>query len=123
AVAAHLDVGERLGARNPIAGHAAAMALGAETVLHGLDLHVVPVLRESVVDAAVVTELAVEIGKALPHADGSEMLGLQARDLPLVDGVVGNAAQADLAVRPGLLAGPFDAIGEVPGLARRPMLD
>ena len=51
------------------------------------------------------------------------MLGLQARDLPLVDGVVGDAAQADFAVRPRLHAGPFHAIIVVLGLARRPVLD
>src|SRR5262249_18465818 len=38
-------------------------------------------------------------------------------------GVVGDAAQADLAVRPRLPAGPFDAIEQVLGLARRPVLD
>src|SRR5664279_1833430 len=50
------------------------------------------------------------------------MLGLQASDLPLVDGVVGDAAQADLTVRPRLHAGPLHAIIIVLGLARRPML-
>ena len=99
------------------------MALVAQTVLHGLHLHVVPVLGEGVVDAAVVAELAIEVGEALPHADGGEMLRLQARHLPLVDGVVGDAGKADLAVRPRLHAAPFDAVGEVPGLARRPVLD
>ena len=37
-------------------------------------------------------QLAVEVGEALPHADRGEMLRLQARHLPLVDGVVGDAA-------------------------------
>ena len=114
AVGAHLLVGERLRAGYPVAVHAAAMAFDAKPVLHGLDLHVVPVLREGVVDAAVVAELAIEIGKAFPDADGGEVLGLQARDLPLVDGVVGDAAQADLAVRPRLHARPFDAVDESP---------
>ena len=97
------------------------MAFDAKTVLHGLHLHVVPVLREGIVDAAVVAEFAIEVGEPFPDADGGEVLGLQARDLPLVDGVVGDAAQADLAVRPGLAARPFDAVVEVLGLARRPV--
>src|SRR5581483_5586587 len=122
-VCAHLLGGERLRSLYPVTVHAAAVPLRAETVLHGLDLHVVPVLRERVVDAAVVAELAVEIGEALPDADGREMLRLQARDLPLVDGVVGDAAQAHLAVRPWLRPGPLDAIVEVLRFARRPMLD
>src|ERR1017187_5153305 len=92
-------------------------------MLNALDLHVVPILCERVVDAAVVAELAIEIGKALPHADRSQMLGLQAGDLPLVDGVVRDAAQSDLAVRPRLHARPLDAIVKVLGLARRPVLD
>src|SRR5665811_1384433 len=104
AVGAHLFFGKRLRSRYPIAIHAAAMALAAEPVLHGLDLHVVPVLGERVVDAAVVAELAIKIGKALPNADGGQMLRLQAGDLPLVDGVVRDAAQSDLAVRPRLHA-------------------
>ena len=123
AVGAHLFFGERLRSRHPVAIHAAAMALGPQPVLHGLDLHVVPVLRERVVDAAVVAELAIEIGEALPDADRGQMLGLQAGDLPLVDGVVGDAAQADFAVRPRLHARPFDAVMKILGFARRPVLD
>src|SRR5690348_8244558 len=123
AVAAHLLLAQRLRARHPVAVHATAMAARAEAVLHGLDLHVVPVLAEGRVDAAVMTEVAVEVGEALPNADGGEVLRLQVRHLPLVDRVIGDAAQADFAVRPGLDAGPFDAVVEVPGLARRPMLD
>src|SRR5664279_3456050 len=41
-VGAHLFLGERLRSRYPIAIHAAAMALVAEPVLHGLELHVLP---------------------------------------------------------------------------------
>ena len=48
---------------------------------------------------------------------------LQARHLPLIDRVVGDPAQADLAVRPRLPPRPLDAVEEVLGLARRPMLD
>jgi len=43
--------------------------------------------------------------------------GLEGRDLPLVDGVVGDAGQAHVAVAPGLDAGPFNAFVEVTGFA------
>src|SRR5262245_48909550 len=99
------------------------MAFGAKTVLHRLDLHVVPVLREGIVDAAVVAQLAVEIGEAFPDADRGKMLWLQARDLPLIDGVVRYSAQADFAVRPRLRPSPLDAVMEVLRFARRPVLD
>src|SRR3974390_2941664 len=123
AVGAHLLLSQRFGARYPVAVHAAAVPSRAKTVLHALHLHVVPVLRECVVDAAVVGQFTVEVGEALPDADGREVLGLQARDLPLIDRVVGNAAQAYFAVRPGLDSRPFDAMIKVPCLTRRPMLD
>src|SRR6185312_17497817 len=123
AAPAHLLFAERFGAGDEVAVHPAAMPARAETVLHGLDLHVVPILREGRIDAAVVAELAVEVGEAFPHADRGKMLRLQARDLPLIDRVIGDAGQADLAVRPRLLARPFDAVGEVVRLARRPVLD
>ena len=51
------------------------------------------------------------------------MLGLQRRALPLVLGVVGDAVQPDLAVRPGLHAGPFDAKRQVLRFAQRPDVD
>src|SRR6266404_5203858 len=43
--------------------------------------------------------------------------------MPLVDAVIRYAVEPDLAVRPGLHAGPFDAVVEVLGLARREMID
>ena len=45
-------------------------------------------------------------------------LGCKFGDLPLVDGVIGDAVETHLAVRPLLLPRPFDGVGEVPGLAR-----
>src|SRR5436190_19148807 len=43
--------------------------------------------------------------------------------MPLVDAVVRNAGEADLAARPGLNAGPLDTLVEVPRLARREVID
>ena len=43
--------------------------------------------------------------------------------MPLVDAVIGDAGKADLAVRPRLPRGPFDAFVEITRLARREMID
>src|SRR6266567_4394561 len=43
--------------------------------------------------------------------------------MPLIDAVVGNAGEADLAARPGLNAGPFDALIEVARFAWREVID
>ena len=67
-------------------------------------------------------EVAVIVRGALPHADRRQMRRLQRGDMPLVHGVVGDAVEADLAVAPRLRRGPFDAVVEVLGLARRPDL-
>src|SRR5665213_965465 len=48
------------------------------------------------------------------------MRRLQCADLPLVHGVIGNAADADFAAAPVLRAGPFDAVVKVLRLARGP---
>src|SRR3977135_4623532 len=69
------------------------------------------------------SHFAVPIGGALPDAHGGEMRRLQRRHVPLVDAVIGNPVEPDLAVGPRLYAGPFDAIVEVLGLARREMID
>src|SRR5580693_4178786 len=51
------------------------------------------------------------------------MRRLERRDMPLIDAVVRNAVEPDLAVRPRLHAGPFDALVEIFRLARREMID
>src|SRR5438046_10549664 len=43
--------------------------------------------------------------------------------MPLVDAIVGNAREADFAARPGLNAGPLDALVEIPRLAWREVID
>src|SRR5262249_59527210 len=48
---------------------------------------------------------------------------LQRRDVPLIDTVIGNPVEPNLAVRPRLHASPFDAVVEILGLARREMVD
>ena len=103
--------------------HTAAPAALAGPVLHRLHLHVVPILPEGAEDAAMVRHVAIPVGRAFPDAHGGKMWRLQRSDVPLVDCVVGDSVEADLAVAPGLCCGPFDAVVEVLGLARRKMID
>src|SRR5450631_1922865 len=67
--------------------------------------------------------VAIPVRSALPDAHRGKMRGLQRGHVPLIDAVIGNSAQAHLAVRPSLYAGPLDAVVEVPGLARSEVID
>src|SRR5262245_11732080 len=103
--------------------HAATLAALTRAVLHGLHLHVVPVFPERAENAAVVGHVAIPVGATLPDAHRREMRRLQRRHVPLVRAVIGDAVEPDLAVRPWLHAGPFDAVVEVFRLARRERID
>src|SRR5271169_561726 len=103
--------------------NAAPLAAFARAVLHGLDLHVVPIFPERAEDAAVMGHVTVPVGGAFPDAHGGEVRRLARRHVPLVDAVIGNAVEADFAVRPRLDAGPFDAVVKILALARRKMID
>jgi hypothetical protein len=70
-----------------------------------------------------VRHVAKEIGGSLPNANRGEMLGLQRGRLPLVLGIIGDAIEADFAVRPRLHAGPIDALRQILRLAQRPDVD
>ncbi len=123
AVPGQFLLAQGLGAADEFAMHAAALAALAGAVLHRLHLHVVPVLPERRENAAVMRHVAVPVGRAFPHADRGEMRRLQRGDVPLVDAVIGDAVEADLAARPRLHAGPLDAVVEILGLARREVID
>ena len=123
AVLRELLLAQRLRPAHQFAVHAAALAALARAVLHGLHLHVVPVRPEGREHAAVMRHVAIPVGRALPDAHRGEVRRLQRRDVPRVDAVVRDAVQPDLAVRPRLHAGPFDAVVEVLRLARREMID
>ena len=100
AVSRQLVLRQRVGTANELAGDAAARAAFAAPVLHALHLHVVPVLREGAEDAAVVRQVAVEVGGTLPSADRGQMRRLQRRDPPLVHRVVRDAVQPDFTGAP-----------------------
>src|SRR5262249_15672967 len=123
AVFLQLAVGQGLVAAYQLAGDPAPRPAPAQPVLHRLHLHVVPVCPERGDDAAVVGHVAVPVGRALPDAHCGEGRRRERRDVPLVDAVVPDAAQADLAARPGPDARPLDAVVETPRLARREVVD
>ena len=123
AVLGELFVGENVRSAHQLAMHAASFTALAGAVLHGLDLHVVPVFPERAEDAAVVRHVAIPVGGAFPDAHGGQVRRLARRHLPLVDAIIGNAVEPDLAVRPRLHAGPFDAVVIILGLARRERID
>src|SRR5882757_4138610 len=70
-----------------------------------------------------VRHVAIPVGGPFPDTHRLQMGWLQGRHLPLVDRIVGDAIEADLAIRPGLDAGPFDTLIEVARLPGREMID
>src|SRR5262245_36097224 len=87
--------------RYRLAGDLAHRALVADAMLHAQHLARVPARGEPAENAAVAGELAVVVGEALPDAERGKMWRFQRRHLPLVGGEIGDAVDADLAVRPG----------------------
>src|SRR5262249_19720190 len=120
AVLGELLLAQRFRSAHELAVHPAALAALARAILHGLHLHVVPVLPERAENAAVMGHVAVPVGGAFPDAHGREMRRLQSGDVPLVDAVIGDAVETDLSVRPRLYASPFDAVAGILRLARPP---
>ena len=114
---------QRLRSGHQLAGDHASGAALADAVLHARHLARIPARQEVGEDAAVAAELAVIVGRAFPDAQRGEMRRVERGHLPLVHGVIGDAVHADLAVAPGLRAGPLDAVVEVLRLARRPHVE
>ena len=123
AVGSQLFLAERRRAGHPLAVHAAAIAACAAAVLHAHDLRGKPGAGEGAQDAAVVREIAIVVGGALPDAHGRQVRRLERGHLPLVHGVVRDAVQPDPAVAPRLPGRPLDALVEVLRLAGRPEVD
>src|SRR5205807_9558736 len=122
-VSCQLFFGEHLGSTNKLAGNAAARAALAESVLHRLNLHVVPVSPEAAENASVMRHVTIPVSRAFPNAHRGQVRRLERRHLPLVDRIVGDAVEADLAVAPWLDSGPLDAVVKIFSLARREMID
>ena len=114
---------ERRRPRGQLARVGVDRTAGAEAVLDGLDLHVVPVVPEGAENAAVVGGVPVPLRGALPGDHRHEVRRLAGGHRPLVHGVVRDAREPDLAVAPGLNCGPLDAVVEVLGLPRREVID
>ena len=109
----------RVWSGNPVIDDMAAPAALTQAVLHRQHVFVEPEVAEQGQYSSLARELAVKIRAPFPHANGGQMGRLQRRHLPLVHGEVGHAAQADASARPVLHSRPFDALVEVPRLARR----
>src|SRR5947207_15271452 len=95
-----LLVAQGLRTRDELAVHGASGPALACAVLDADDLLREPEGGKPGWDAAVVGDLAVVVGRTFPRADGGEVRRLQRRDLPLVDRVIRDPGEADLAVRP-----------------------
>src|SRR5690349_4448238 len=96
AVLLELGFRQDLVAADRHAGYQAFLA-AREAVLHGLHLHVLPVLAEAADDAAMARALAIRIVPSFPHADRREMRRLHGRGAPLVARVVRNAVHPNFA--------------------------
>src|SRR4029077_4184309 len=105
-IGGEVRIGKCLRTGHEIAGRAAARASLSKAMLHGLDLHVVPVRPKRAVNSAVMRRIAIPLRRSFPDAHRGQMWRLQRRYLPLVDRVIGNSIEADLSAAPRLLAGP-----------------
>ena len=81
-----------------LTGHNTFRSIVAQTVLNGFDLHVVPIFPERRQDAPVMGHVPIPVGRPFPNAQGRQMGRLLGRDMPLIDPVIGNAVETDLAV-------------------------
>src|SRR5262245_41413497 len=122
AISRQLCLRKRLRTTNGIACNAAAQSSFAAPVLHGLHLHVVPVRPKRAENPPVVRHVSVPIRSAFPDTHRGKVRRLKRRYVPLVDRIIGDAVEADLAVAPWLEAGPLDTVIEVSGLARREVI-
>jgi len=105
-------LGERVGR--------ARLRLAEQVVRHVV---VVPVHDEAEgEDPAVIAEVAVHVGRALPGDHGLQRRGPQVRHQPLHHREIGDAVQPDAAAAPGLARRPLDAVVVVARLRRRPRI-
>src|SRR5437764_9667494 len=67
--------------------------------------------------------VTIPVSRAFPNAHRDQVRRLERRHLPLVDRIVGDAVEPNLAVAPWLDSGPLDAVVKIFSLARREMID
>src|SRR5215469_13165975 len=103
-------VGQRLRSGHRPAGNPVLASVVADAMLYARYLRRVPLPDEDVQYSAVAGEVPVEVAATLPRADRGQMRRLERGDLPLVNCVVRDAKQADLAGAPPLRRGPLDAV-------------
>jgi len=120
AIARELLVGQVLGACDELIGEATASAALTDAVLHAGALAGKPALEKLAEDPTVARQIPVIIGGAFPHANRGKVRRREGGNPPLIHRVIGNAVQPDLAIAPRLHARPFDAVVEIPRLARGP---
>jgi hypothetical protein len=82
-------------------------------VLLGGHLAVKPNFVKLTQDTAVPGPIAVPVGRTFPHTNCRQMGWPQRGNEPLVDGVIRNPVDPDLAVAPGLDRRPFDAVKKI----------
>src|SRR5918993_5707938 len=123
AVSFKLLLRECFRAADEISCHPAAGTVLTQSILYGLYLHVVPIGPERAENASMVRHISVEVGSALPDAHRSKGRRLKGGNLPLIDAIVRDAVETDLAVTPGLCGGPLDALIEISCLTGGEMID
>ena len=116
-------VGEGVRAGHQFTGVAVSQRARTQTVLHRGGGAAIPDVFHVAADAAVIGEVTIEISETLPRNHRRQMRRLQAGGVPLIDGVIRNSQQTDLAVAPSLRASPFDAGVHVLRFARAPRFD
>ena len=95
----------------------------SKAVLYRHYLLLEPVRPEGAQDSPMVGHVPVPIRGPLPGDHGGEMRRLQGSHMPLIDRIIGDSQQADLAVAPGLGARPLDAEVKIAGLSRGEWVD
>src|SRR5919197_3543942 len=117
-ISAQLFFRERLRSTDVLAGNAAPWAALAQSILHGLNLHVVPVRPKRAENTAVMGHVAIPVGGAFPDAHRGKARRLKRRHMPLVDCIGRNAVEPHFAVAPRLGARPFDTVVKILGFAQ-----
>src|SRR5262249_56007365 len=108
---------QSFGSAHKFTVNTAALAPLTGAVLHGLNLHVVPIFPERRENATMMRHIAIPVGGAFPDAHCGQVRWLQRSDVPLIDAVVRNPVEPDLTLQPPLRAHPSTPAAEIFSLA------